>query len=567
MARSWVVWFGLAPVGAWGADVDHDGCVDEIATACVHPTATVHPSVTVGAGAAVGAGASVGAGKAIGAGAVIAPRAQVGGAGTLAGPQPVGAGSTIGRRSVVGVDGRFGDDDDIAADVAIGARLLAGDDVVVGFGADLGDDVTLGVGATIGNLVDVADGVQVGPGASIGRASQIGAGAQVDGDVGANVTIAAGAVVDAGGRVRSGASIGADAVVGPGGRVGRGSQVGAGAEVGSGAVVRAGGVVPGCSLLGTGDLVARGETWDGTETVAGCGGIVGTSETIDLPGGVVMEFVGIPAGSFVMGCVPGRDDVAETDCNGAWQYGQNPHDVTLTRDFWMAKFEVTTAQYNSLTPPSIYHAHFASCGPTCPRDNVNWHQAARFANRVSADEGLPSCYTCVGDDAYPTCTSVADPYACTGYRLPTEAEWEYAARAGTNFAYPGGDARPISNGGGENAILPTLGWWVFNSATVAVPTGTIHPVGQKLPNAFGVYDLFGNSWEWTNDWSDGTAHDLGPATDPTGAAYNATYGDYRIRKGGGYLDSARDSRLTARFDTWGPNRFSDHAFRLVRTAP
>lgn len=204
------------------------------------------------------------------------------------------------------------------------------------------------------------------------------------------------------------------------------------------------------------------------------------------------EFIGLPAGTFTMGL----------DQPGA---GLIAHEVTLSRPFWLGRTEVTVADWHRawLSNPNYIAWERPSQQPdcdTCPVEGVSWQDFARFANVVSDAEGLERCYTYDGDAV--RAAFAADPYACPGYRFPTSAEWEYAARAGTGtaFLYPG------SNDAGE------IGWLVGTSA------GTTHPVGQLMPNAWGLFDLCGNVAEYISEWAGPipTVYSPLPATDPWG---------------------------------------------------
>jgi formylglycine-generating enzyme required for sulfatase activity/UDP-3-O-[3-hydroxymyristoyl] glucosamine N-acyltransferase len=554
--REMVVGFGISLTAvAQAADADRDGCEDSITSYCQHPTASVHASVAVGGGSTIGAGASLGPDLSLGAGVIVHPRAALAGRSTGPAPQAVGAGSTVGRRANIGADATIATTVVIAPDTSIGARFTAGAGASVGYGAVLEDDVTIEAGAVVGNLAHLFDGATLGPLAALGRASTVGARSTVNGDVGADVQIGEDATVHASAQVRSGATLADDVVVLGNARVGRDAQIGAGAEIGVNAVVRAGGVVPACRRLPAGAVVPRGATWAGTDTVPGCGGL--PSPVVDLPGPDDLVFVEIPAGTFTMGCVAGRDDPPTTDC-GAWSAGAGPHSVTLTRDFWLGKYEITQAQWlailgdHGINNPFYFDGGAApACGSNCPAAIVKWHQAAFLANALSTQQGLPSCYTCTGSFPSGTCTSPTDPYACTGYRLPTEAEWEYAARAGGSFTFSG------SNTVGDVA------WYEVNSPT------TVQPIGTRAPNAWGLYDLTGNVSEWTNDWTNAQPFETSPVTDPVGVPYS-TGGFFpavhKVIRGGSYLDTLTYQRNSFRVGRLPTNNNFD-GVRLARTAP
>ena len=211
-------------------------------------------------------------------------------------------------------------------------------------------------------------------------------------------------------------------------------------------------------------------------------------------------WVRIAPGTFVMGSPEG--EIGRNDDEGQ-------HKVTITRPFLLKATEVTQIEWRGVM--GINPSRYAVCGTLCPVDNVTWDDAVKFCNKLSQREGLQQCY--VGDRFV--------GLQCTGYRLPTEAEWEYAARAGTTGSrYSGVDA---------------VSWHQGNSESKP------HAVGTKQPNAWGLYDMLGNVWEWTHGYSGDYA---AQATDPTGPET----GDRRMVRGGSWGTPGAQARAACRND-------------------
>jgi len=217
-----------------------------------------------------------------------------------------------------------------------------------------------------------------------------------------------------------------------------------------------------------------------------------------------IDFVYCPAGTFMMGRYPGEQD-SNSD--------EDPqHEVTLTQGFWMSKYEVTQAQWRAVTGASP--SYFS--GDNRPVEQVSWNDIAAsggFIEKLNASNpGL-------------------------GFRLPTEAEWEYACRAGTTGDYAGS--------------LDEMGWYDENSGKQT------HPVGQKKPNAWGLYDMHGNVCEWCWDWY---GENLPGGIDPVGPAS----GSYRVYRGGGWGNYAFFCRAAYRNDYDPTYRYNgDLGFRSV----
>jgi formylglycine-generating enzyme required for sulfatase activity len=200
-----------------------------------------------------------------------------------------------------------------------------------------------------------------------------------------------------------------------------------------------------------------------------------------------MEFILIHAGEFRMGASDGADDEKPV------------HRVRITRPFYLAKYPTTQAQWEAVieSNPSRFPGD-----PNRPVETVSWDDAQNFLQRLSAKEGK-------------------------SYRLPTEAEWEYAARAGTTTAYCFGD---------DVSLLREYGWYTENSG------GRTRAVGQLEANVWGLHDMHGNVWEWVQDWYADNYYQQSGIIDPKGAEE----GKYRVVRGGSWRDDARYLRVSAR---------------------
>ena len=237
------------------------------------------------------------------------------------------------------------------------------------------------------------------------------------------------------------------------------------------------------------------------------------------------EFVEIPSGRFRMGSPssePGRFD------------DEGPqHTVTISRSFLLGTTEVTQGQWKAVMGSNP--SSFSSCGDDCPVEKVSWNDVIDFCNRLSDREGLSRC-----------CSGSTWNQSCTGYRLPTEAEWEYAARAGTTTRFACGDS---------DSCLGGMGWYDGNSGSKT------HPVAQKQGNSWGLYDMHGNVWEWVWDWK--ADYSPGSVTDPTGPSG----GSYRVNRGGGWYGSAGDCRSAIRGRNDPGLRYRGLGFRVARSLP
>ena len=266
----------------------------------------------------------------------------------------------------------------------------------------------------------------------------------------------------------------------------------------------------------------------------GDGGIdIGVGDPPDIQG---MTFVTIPGGSFRMG-----------DIQGGGSDNERPDNEITLDGFEMSITEVTQVQYVSVigSDPS---QHFTI--DNHPVENVSWYDAARFCNTLSEATGLESCYN--------ESTWESD-FSRNGFRLPTEAEWEYACRAGTETRFYTGNH--ISSPKHYSTDLNQAGWYSGNWGNWQGPLAmNTHVVREKEPNAFGLYDMHGNVWEWCNDWYGYSYYGSSPSSNPTGS----TSGSDRVVRGGSVSDGAWYCRSA--FRGCGPPVLKkyNYGFRVVR---
>ena len=216
--------------------------------------------------------------------------------------------------------------------------------------------------------------------------------------------------------------------------------------------------------------------------------------------------VWIKPGTFEMGS-PSSEEGRDDD--------ERQHRVTLTKGFWMGKYEVTQAQWQAVmgSDPSRFK------GSNLPVEQVSWNDCQEFIRKLNA-KGQGT------------------------FRLPTEAEWEYACRAGSRTRFCFGDS---------DSDLGEYGWYGSNWG------GTTHSGGQKRPNAWGLYDIHGNVWEWCQDWYGD--YPSGNVTDPRGPGT----GTYRVVRGGGWYYAPARCRSALRSGNAPGNRRGRLGFRVVRT--
>lgn len=320
------------------------------------------------------------------------------------------------------------------------------------------------------------------------------------------------------------------------------------------------GVLVGIPVVGVVLLLAVTGVFGGKENSDVPAGVA-SSQSAEVSGGSAIEhipteveppdgFVLIPAGTFTMGS-PSSESGRDND--------ETQHQVTLTRDFFVQAHEVTQSEWR--VSMGNNPSYFTSCGDTCPVENVNWYEAVAYANALSRQEGLEACYDvsgetgtlgggcggerwCDGDFAYANVDFAG--LDCEGYRLPTEAEWEYAARAGTTTS---------RYCGSSESCLDGIAWYRDNSLETA------HRVGGKDSNEWGLYDVLGNVWEWC--WDRYGDYPRGSVTDSLGP----TSGSYRVIRGGSWINFAWTARAANRGYRGPGIRNFILGFRLARSTP
>ncbi len=259
----------------------------------------------------------------------------------------------------------------------------------------------------------------------------------------------------------------------------------------------------------------------------------------------IAEMIFVPGGTFTMG-----------DTRGVGRSNELPtHDVTLN-SFYLGKYQVTQGDYQDImdSNPDLGRR----VGNIYPVDNVSWYDAIKYCNLRSMKEGFTPVYSISGSTDPDDWGEVPDPYTygwnsaicnwdANGYRLPTEAEWEYAACGATDdpdYLYSGSDN------------IDNVAWHYDNS------DGSAQPVGSKVPNGLGIYDMSGNIWEWCWDWYLEEYYSISPSHSPTGPAVGAS----RMYRGGSWENKDAGCRNAVRNGHSPAFKSSSVGFRVCRSA-
>jgi len=229
-----------------------------------------------------------------------------------------------------------------------------------------------------------------------------------------------------------------------------------------------------------------------------------------------MTFVLIQPGTFIMGSPEGETGRYPIEIQ---------HSVTITQAFYLQTTEVTQGQWKAVMGNNP--SKFSGCGDGCPVEKVSWEDAHEFIEKLNQQENA------------------------NRYSLPTEAQWEYAARAGSTSALANGDL--VETLCGFDTNLNSMGWYCGNAESKT------HPVAQKQANSWGLFDMHGNVWEWCQDWYG--SYPNYSVTDPIGPSS----GSNRVQRGGSWHVNARGARSALRDSDSPDTRYSTIGFRLLRT--
>ncbi|NLW18679.1 MAG: SUMF1/EgtB/PvdO family nonheme iron enzyme [Candidatus Cloacimonetes bacterium] len=235
---------------------------------------------------------------------------------------------------------------------------------------------------------------------------------------------------------------------------------------------------------------------------------------------IALEMVFVEGGNFQMG-------------SNSLPLSEKPiHKVTIS-SFWIGKYELTQKEWKEVMNNNPSNRK----NDNLPVINVTWYDAVEFCNKLSINEGFTPCYSGSG-------SSITCDWNANGYRLPTEAEWEYAARGGLK-------SRGYEFSGSNN--IDAVAWYAENSGDQT------HEVGSKKPNELGIYDMSGNGWEWCWDWHEGFYYEISPTHHPKGP----NTGTFRSLRGGGHGLCDSDCRVSSRLFNYPDGKYNG-ALRVVR---
>jgi formylglycine-generating enzyme len=265
-------------------------------------------------------------------------------------------------------------------------------------------------------------------------------------------------------------------------------------------------------------------------------GFAETKGKTTLPASVKKELytaVPIPKGEFRMGCSMEQGYYCGHD--------EKPvHVVQITQPFYMMKSEVSQELYQSITKENP--SRFSKCGSKCPIENISWREAVIFANTLSTKEGLETCY-----DIQEQNVLWSKGVSCKGWRLPTEAEWEYAARGGKIQTYAG-----------SKEIEP-VGWYVKNAK------GKTHLICEKQENAFDLCDMNGNVEEWVWDWYEPKYFVSQSKKEKVVNPLGSESSKYKVLRGGHFRDEEVNVHTSARNAAQPNKTYETVGFRLCRS--
>ena len=274
-----------------------------------------------------------------------------------------------------------------------------------------------------------------------------------------------------------------------------------------------------------------GEYWDNCQAKVTAEDVSSGEIVVNLPGGATMTMVWIPAGTDTMGTTDEQKQwMVEQGMWENWmEREQPPHPVTITRGFYLGKFELTQGQWKAVMGTSPWAGQSNVQDSThYPAVTISWEDMQALIDSLNTAEGAEV------------------------YRLPTEAESEYACRAGTTTLWSFGD---------DESLLGDYAWYYENASNAGETYG--HAVGTKLPNPWGLHDMHGNVHEWVQDWYDANYYSVSPSVDPTGP----TTGSIRVIRGGNFHGPAQYVRSAYRAGDSPDDRSLYIGARLLRQGP